>query len=287
MTSADLHAAAPVRIRRLTWAGIQLAYADRTILIDPLLNPRDWQPNWIGDAVPIELTTPQVTVLMTHTHPDHFDPTGVRSALGDRAAFVCIASRATFVASHGLRTFGLQHYEPLQLGEWSVMPVPASDGNGEEQVSWVVRVAGRKFIHCGDTLWHGHWWKIGREYGPFDLAFLPINGATLLARQPYVDTPATMTPDQAAAAAAVLRARSVTPIHYGFDDPQRYREVPDALNSFRAAATRRGIEVRAVAPGEWLEVADWSAKRESHFRDVRRLSRLPTDLIDTFAGASS
>ena len=95
--------------------------------------------------------------------------------------------------------------------------VPAVDGFGDPQHSWVVECEGKRIIHAGDTLLHGAWWRIARRFGPFDLALLPINGAVV--DFPFLQPPrnqeAVMMPEEAAHAAHMLRARAVTPIHYG------------------------------------------------------------------------
>jgi hypothetical protein len=41
------------------------------------------------------------------------------------------------------------------------MAVPAVDGFGAYQVSWVVMAGSHKAIHCGDTMNHGYWWDFG------------------------------------------------------------------------------------------------------------------------------
>lgn len=238
-----------VRIRRLTWAGVQFQIGDEVLLVDPLLNPRNWQPAWTLPVVAIETGGARASALITHLHPDHFDIPGLTATLGTNGPVHCLGEKAPRIQGAGLRAVPHERFQSFDVGPWSITAVPAEDGNGEEQVSWVIAGGGRRFIHCGDTMWHGNWWRIGREYGPFDLAFLPINGANLVIRQPYVDIPASMTPDQAAAAAVVLRARQACPIHYGFEDPARLREFPNALPTFIERARARGVEPLVLEPG--------------------------------------
>ena len=143
-------------------------------------------------------------------------------------------------------------YEPALLADFTATPVPASDGNGDTQVSWIVSGGGRRIIHCGDTMWHPQWWQIGRQHGPFDAAFLPINGALFGWRKPESGVPAVLTPEQAAAAGAILGARLIVPIHYGVAGADAYTEVPDAEAALLEAARRRGVGVEIVRPGDWL-----------------------------------
>jgi len=143
-------------------------------------------------------------------------------------------------------------WEPQLLGDFTATAVPASDGYGDTQVSWVVSAAGRRIFHGGDTMWHGHWWKIARQFGPFDVAFLPINGARFGWRKPVSGQPGVLTPEQAIAAATVLGARSVVPIHYGVSGVDEYQEVDDPLGALVRAARGTAIDVQSVHPGAWV-----------------------------------
>ena len=189
--------------------------------------------------------------LITHAHNDHFDAVTLKEVLGERGYVICHESIATYIASRGFQVMPVATWEPLARGGFVFTAVPASDGFGAGQVSWVVSYGGRKFFHGGDTLWHGQWDLIGTQYGPFEAAFLPINGARLQ-REPEQETPGVLTPAQAVDAALQLRTRQAVPIHYGGDAPPAYVEVPEPLETFLAAAERRGVTVQALAPGERL-----------------------------------
>jgi L-ascorbate metabolism protein UlaG (beta-lactamase superfamily) len=112
----------------------------------------------------------------------------------------------------------------------------------------VISGGGRKLFHGGDTMWHGHWWSIAEQYGPFDAAFLPMNGAINRARKAAVDVPSTLTPEQAVAAAEVLRAGVLVPIHYGVNSAV-YVEHPDAVAAVRRICRERNRPVQFVAEG--------------------------------------
>ena len=105
-------------------------------------------------------------------------------------------------------------------------------------------------IHCGDTVWHGSWWKLGMQYGPFDAAFLPINGALVGWPVPPSGIPASLTPEQAAAAAQILGARLACANHYGWNSPPGYVEFPNCEKAFLEAARGRGVNAVAVRPGD-------------------------------------
>jgi L-ascorbate metabolism protein UlaG (beta-lactamase superfamily) len=237
-------------IEKLTWAGIKMTDGNTTVFIDAI-GTDIWDGNAPGGLVPVEADTPRTYALITHVHNDHFDVDTLKEALGERGYVICHESVATYVASRGLRVIPVANWTPVRRGGFLFTPVPAADGFGAEQVSWIVAWGGRKYLHAGDTLWHGKFDLIGAQYGPFDTAFLPINGARVQG-DPMQETPAVLTPDQAVDAAVLLRADRVVPIHYGGHAPPGYLEVPHPLEDFLESATRRNVAVERLSPGDRL-----------------------------------
>lgn len=257
VTPMGAAAAAPtLRAQRLAWAGVRLSLPGATLVIDAISDPDVW-----GKALPDPL--PALTdlegdryALITHRHPDHFDPKAVAKVLGDRGALAYPVGMGTPVVPGVTRLRAAPMWEPQILGDFTVTAAPAVDGYGDPQVSWVVSGGGRRVLHAGDTLWHGAWWQIGRQFGPFDAVFLPINGARFGWRQPASEMPGVMTPEQAVAAAVILGARTLVPIHYGVSGADGYAEQPDALAAATAEARRRGVSLTAVPAGGWLDWPD-------------------------------
>jgi L-ascorbate metabolism protein UlaG (beta-lactamase superfamily) len=243
-----------LKAQRLAWAGVRLQLGKDILFLDPLVSPAVWGPALKDPLVSVAVEGGEGArfVLITHRHPDHFDRKAAKDALGETGTLVCAPDAAAAAATAGLRVRPVPLYEPALLADFTATPVPAVDGYGDPQVSWVVSGGGRRIIHCGDTLWHGSWWQIGRQLGPFDAAFLPINGARFGWRKPESDVAAVLTPEQAVAAAVVLGARLIVPIHYGLVGAESYAEVPDAEATLLAAARRRGVGVEIVRPGDWL-----------------------------------
>lgn len=241
-----------LRAQRLAWAGVRLTLGPDDFYIDPLMDPIAWGSALADPLSPIGVGSGRQFAAITHRHPDHFDPIALRHVVGESGVVVCTPENAAAVAAAGFkpRVGGL--YEPILLNDFTVIAVPAADGYGDPQVSWVVRGGGRRIIHCGDTLWHGAWWHIGRALGPFDAAFLPINGARFSWRKPVSEIPAVLTPEQAVAAAQVLGARVIVPIHYGVEGAEGYAEAPDPQTHLLDAARRRGQRIDVVAPGQWV-----------------------------------
>jgi L-ascorbate metabolism protein UlaG (beta-lactamase superfamily) len=248
-------AARSLRAQRLAWAGIRLQLDSGTLFLDPLISTNVWGSALKDPMIPVGDATGDRFVVVSHRHPDHCDPDAIRQALGDSGTLVYAASGGVPNVT-GVKMRAAALYEPQLLGDFTATAVPAVDGYGDPQVSWIVSAGGRRIIHCGDTLWHGAWWQIGRQYGPFDVAFLPINGARFSWRKPVTDVPAVMTAEQAVAAAVVIGARTIVPIHYGVVGAEGYAEDPHAEDELRAFAHKRNVGVQILKPGAWL---DWNA----------------------------
>lgn len=245
-----------MHLRRLSWAGVELTVGEWRLLIDPLQDTvpfRDFAGPPRGPLVPISIDA-NSAALVTHLHFDHCD----RELLArlPRRRVVCHVPSAEVLAHDGVVVTALDLWQTMSIGPFRATPVPAQDWRGDDQVAWVVEGEGRRVIHCGDTIWHGRWYEIARRFGPFDVAFLPINGfiARLSGFTP-TDVPGSLTPEQAIEAAAILEARTACAIHHTlFDNPPHYAQQPDAVARFIAAGSRRAI--RAVAPEEGNDVPD-------------------------------
>ena len=235
-------------LRRLNWAGLMLEHGDAVVYIDAIR---------AGEGQTVDASSDRRVkyALITHAHGDHYDPGFLHETMGDRG--VLFHQEDTIIDQRLLRANPLAMWQPAFMprsgADIVAFPVPASDGFGGNQVSWVVECNGKRFIHCGDTLWHGRWWDIGQAYGPFDWAFLPINGAQQdLGRFDILDVPGVMTPEQAVAAAQALQAETIVPIHYGGAEPPVYIEVENAEARLQEAAQTAGIAVHLMTVGDEL-----------------------------------
>lgn len=241
-----------LRVQKLAWAGVRLQLGETTLFIDPLINRDVWGGALTDPMIPVDVERGDRFVLVTHRHPDHFDPLTVRKIVGDSGILVCDSDVAPLAAGQGFKVRQATLYEPVLLGDFTATSVPAMDGYGDLQVSWIVSGGGRRILHCGDTLWHGYWWRIGSQFGPLDAAFLPINGARFEWRKPWSDIPAVMTPEQAVASAIVTGANLIVPIHYGVVGAEGYRELPNCEQTLREVAKARNVNVQILCAGQWL-----------------------------------
>jgi L-ascorbate metabolism protein UlaG (beta-lactamase superfamily) len=254
-------------IRRLGFAGLQLTSGDTSVLID-VLTDMGALAAFVGPGPgALPKPAPAQLALITHLHRDHADPDAIRAALlpGGRVLRPApmegrrLETAALAEAEAGLADLPQQvvsEWETVTEGPFTITAVPAVDGFGDPQVSYVVEADGFRILHGGDTLFHGSWWIIAIRCGPIDIAFLPVNGAVcdFPHRQPASPLPATMDPLQAATAASLLQARRVVPIHYGLEAPPVYTESPDAPRKLAEAARAAGVEPLLVGPGETVSV---------------------------------
>lgn len=246
-------------VKRLSWAGIRLRTGSTRVVIDPLTNVEALEAIGLGrprsPVLPAEAGTADL-VLITHVHPDHCDPDAVAGWLRDGGRVLGPAPVVATLAKAGLRAATPSLYEARSVGELTVSAVPAVDAFGEDQVSWVVTGDGVRVVHCGDSLWHGHWWSIRRRCGDATLVCVPINGVVVeFAGATPSGRPASMLPDDAAAAAHLLGARLAMPIHYGtFHNPPIYMEHDQALERFRTSCRARGVEALVLGEGEGIEL---------------------------------
>lgn len=260
-------------LRRLGWAGIELRAGDATLVIDAIGSAGAFAA-FLGPQ-PDQLLAPSqapLAALLTHLHRDHADAEALESWLAPGAPVLRPApapptsaaqqfltgDAETALAASGLTQVRVSPGERHTLGPFVVAATFASDGLGSPQIGWVIEASGRRVLHGGDTVWHGHWWEIAERCGPIDLACLPANGARVAypILKPSVDEPAVMTPSQAAQAAAALGAPSVLAIHYNmtFTHERFYRPFEGAEAALQAAATQLGVTLLLPPIGHWITV---------------------------------
>jgi L-ascorbate metabolism protein UlaG (beta-lactamase superfamily) len=244
-----------IQVVRLSWAGVQIGTDEFTIVIDHLENiPRGAGVGGHPLTKAFVCSRAIDAALITHLRDDHYDRDSLRKRLKPDGIVICHEACARTISSDRFRVVGLRPYQSTNIGPFAVTAIPAVDGLGDDQTSFLVELDDVKILHCGDTIWHGHWWRIAEQFGPINLAFLPINGALIeIAGAVPTGVPVVLTPAQAAAAADLLCAKLAVPIHYGmFDHPPGFSEWPNAVEVFLRDAAGRNVPARIVEPGEEL-----------------------------------
>ena len=187
-----------MKITRLGWAGLELEAAGQLAVID-LLQDAAPMAQFMGEpqtALPAPSRSGAAALaLVTHLHQDHTDPAAIGAALAPDGVLLrpaadageFLETAATAVAEQSLAELGIAQqvvapWETVEVGPFRATAIPAADGFGDPQISWVVEAEGTRILHAGDTLFHGWWWRARMRLGDLDYAFLPVNG-------PLVDLP--------------------------------------------------------------------------------------------------
>src|SRR6185295_6846991 len=167
--------AVAMELRRLAWAGLEVKAGGQAAVIDFVEDFAHLHGS--GSAPPPEEIPPPPAsgsvdaALLTHMHSDHADIAALELALGEDAPVLrplpasgsgeetaFVEGTETALAESGLRTTIVEPWETIEVGPFEISALPAVDGFGDPQVSWVVAAEGRRILHAGDTLFHGWWW---------------------------------------------------------------------------------------------------------------------------------
>jgi L-ascorbate metabolism protein UlaG (beta-lactamase superfamily) len=260
-----------MRIRWLGWAGVEIEVQGAHVVVDPLGDPRAVFA-WLGDrgaGIPLpDVIAPRagaVAGLVTHLHRDHADAAALRAAVslgapvleplgygGGPGEQLATALAERELSEAGLNRRATAQWTSVDAGPFRLTALPAVDGTGDPQVSWLIEADGKRVLHLGDTMFHGWWWRFAERFGAPDVVLAPINGARLTFphRRPASPLPGAMDPEQAALAADLLGAELLVPIHYGgYELSGVYEPVPDALERVKSAGSR----VTALGPGESID----------------------------------
>jgi L-ascorbate metabolism protein UlaG (beta-lactamase superfamily) len=250
-----------VRIQKLAWAGIVVESNGERLLIDPITGISSAAEKVFGaprePMFPLDQIGNVLAVLQTHTHQDHFDPKALLQAYGNNISVLVPHESVSDAVKEGLeQVIGVHLGDTLSFGPFSVTATYSADGFGSPQVAWVIEAEGRKILHAGDTLWHGHWWKIAKLFGTFDAALLPVNAARIvIPGQKPSEQPISMSPEQAVSAADILDASVLIPIHFRtFHQPPTYIETPQVLERLEDAARQHSRKIKVLDPLQWLEI---------------------------------
>jgi L-ascorbate metabolism protein UlaG (beta-lactamase superfamily) len=187
---------------RITFIGhgtLMFSYAGKVIHIDPVSMYADYT------------TLPKADlVLVTHEHGDHLDPKAIDAVRTAKTVIACNAASAKSIPG----AIVMKNGDTQTLADIPVEAVPAYNpekqfhpkGNGN---GYVLTFADKRVYVAGDT-----------ENVPemkalkgIDIAFLPMN-------QPY-----TMTPEQVADAAKVIKPKVLYPYHFGNTDTAKLVEL--------------------------------------------------------------
>lgn len=154
-------------------------------------------------------------VLITHEHPDHFEPNTLSAVVGADTRLVTNPSvHDKLPADLKAKATAIANGEKTTVGNIEIEAVPAYNTTPDRlqyhpkgrDNGYVLSIGGRRVYIAGDTEDTPEM----RAQKDIFVAFVPMN------------LPYTMTTDQAASAVAEFKPRYVYPYHYKGSDPQAF-----------------------------------------------------------------
>ena len=192
-----------VKIHALMHSSIRIEYDGREIEIDPCSNLH-------GRTVDYTAMPKADIILVTHEHPDHYDPASLNQLIAGATEGTQIVMNSRCVELFGWGE-AMGNRDRMQLAEdIEIVAVPAyNTTEGREQFhpkgrdnGYILTLDGLRIYIAGDTEDIPEMDNIK----DIDIAFLPCN-------QPY-----TMTPEQLVKAAKTIHPKVLFPYHYGETD---------------------------------------------------------------------
>lgn len=185
-----------LKITFLGHASLALEFGGKLLYIDPVKQYGDFSKFPKADLV-----------VITHEHGDHLDPTSI-AALRKADTRIILNESSRKKLGYGE---ALEHGKDLQIADFALRAVPAYNVTAgrtnyhpreRKDNGYVVTLGDLRIYVAGDTE------PIPEmaDLGSIDVAFLPMN------------LPFTMTPEQAAEAARMVRPKILYPYHFGTTD---------------------------------------------------------------------
>ncbi len=217
---------------RFVWLGhssVLLELGGKRVLIDPVFSERASFFSWMGPKrfQPAPLRAQDLpalgAVLISHDHYDHLDKPTIVALAGKTASFHVPLGVGAVLKDWSIPDTKIVEYawwDQHDVNGMTLVAVPARHFSGRGLFdrdktlwwSWVVVSGTRRVYHSGDTGMTAQFKEIGEKYGPFDLAFIKI--AAYNESWPDIH----LNPEQAIAAANMLKGKALVPIHWGTFD---------------------------------------------------------------------
>jgi L-ascorbate metabolism protein UlaG (beta-lactamase superfamily) len=128
------------------------------------------------------------------------------------------------------------------------------DRNRTLWASYIVRAGGKNIFWSGDTGYGEHFARFKREYGPFDLAVIEIDGWNEGWRRSH------MFPPESARAASDLGAEQVLPVHWGVFDLALH-PWHESIDMFLKEAENRTFKTLTPQMGEKIVPGETPTRR--------------------------
>jgi N-acyl-phosphatidylethanolamine-hydrolysing phospholipase D len=214
----------------VTWIGHSTALIQmegKNILTDPIWSSSAGPFRWGGSprvsepGLGFDKLPPIDIVLISHNHYDHLDESTIDDLVDKNPKarfFVPLRVRDWFEDRGITNVEELDWWEGVTYQGLKIICTPAqhfsgrwiNDRNQTLWCSWTI-LGKRKLYFTGDSGYCSHFKNIGRKFGPFDLALIPVGAYAPRALM----KPVHMDPDEAVQTFTDLRARKMVAIHWG------------------------------------------------------------------------
>jgi L-ascorbate metabolism protein UlaG (beta-lactamase superfamily) len=240
---------ADLSITRIVHASVVIDFRETRILLDPWYSPTPPLGPDEATGISLENLPPMRGLLITHAHDDHFDAETLREYPDKSLPVISPKGLGAALKAMGYQSVTeLDPWERSQIGSVIVTAVPAR--HRVPEIGYVLQANSVTLYVAGDTLFDASMFgEIAKLFPSIDAALLPVGGIRILGRR--LD----MTPEEAAAAFAILHPGHVIPYHYGLTGPFPFltsaskpaKALQDAL---AAKSTKAGSAVVVLEPGE-------------------------------------
>jgi L-ascorbate metabolism protein UlaG (beta-lactamase superfamily) len=240
-----------------------LKIEEKNILVDPVFSgsasPLSWMiKSFEGSDIYTVADMPAVDYLvLTHDHYDHLDYKTIVQLKDKVKQVICSLGVAAHLLHWGYSMKAITELDWWQTAHlddgWKLTAAPARHFSGRGlrrgQSLWssfALQTSKQRVYIGGDSGYGDHFKKIGKEYGPFDIAFLECGQYDKM--WPYIH----MMPEETVQAAMDLHANIMVPVHWGKFALSRHAWNEPIIRA-SAKAKEAGVNLRMPKIGEVLQ----------------------------------
>ncbi|MDA0986524.1 MAG: MBL fold metallo-hydrolase [Bacteroidetes bacterium] len=255
----------------VTWIGHSTAlirFNGKIILTDPIWSETAGPLNLMGAKryTPPTILRDQIPevdiILISHNHYDHLDTETIKFfGKNKNTKFFVPLKLKEFFTDLGIENvIELDWWEEKYIFDFKIVCTPAQhfsgrtmfDGDETLWASWVVTSKNKKLYFAGDSAYFNQFKEIGKNFGPFDLALIPI-GAYLPRN---IMGPVHVDPKESIQTFLDINAKFMLPIHWGtfrMADEQIDQPPKDLI----IAAKKMEVDWNLIAPFKIGETKIW------------------------------
>lgn len=250
-------------------------------LLDPVFSERASPFSFLGPKrfhqTPIRLDElPDIDkVLISHNHYDHLDKASVKKLVAKTKQFLVPLGVETDLQKWGVAAENIKRFDwwqELETHNSLIAFTPTQhfsgrgigDSNTTLWGSWVIKTAAGSIYFSGDSGYFDGFKQIGKQYGPFDIAFIETGA--------YDNDWAHihMTPEQSVQAYLDLNGRVMVPVHNGTFD-LAFHSWYDPLERVNTAAGASGAVLLTPVFGQPISITSLSQHVETNTKWWRKL----------------